>query len=61
MIPNKNVSFIINPRFSNGELDAIDQFVKAGVAKNRSDFVRKATIIFIEKTGTREQTKGEFV
>ncbi|UAL08233.1 MAG: hypothetical protein KRP56_03020 [Candidatus Methanogranum gryphiswaldense] len=40
----------ICPKFTEKEMLQIDTMVKSGYGRCRTDFVRKATIIFIEKT-----------
>lgn len=40
---------------SDREYDAVQQCVDSGMARSKSDFVRKATLSYIERTGTTRE------
>jgi len=41
------VSVTVSPKFTEEEVKDIDCFVNSGNGRNRSDFVRKATLFFM--------------
>jgi Predicted transcriptional regulators containing the CopG/Arc/MetJ DNA-binding domain and a metal-binding domain len=51
-------SFVVNPRFSKEEMESIEELVRNGTAKNRSDLVRKATIFYLQEKAWKK-AKGE--
>jgi len=47
---------VVTPRFSEDELRKIDSLIGQGIGRCRSDFVRTATVYYIE----RENSKPDY-
>lgn len=47
-------SFVVNPHFSKEEIEKINEIVKSGGARSRADFVRIATLHYIERESFKQ-------